>query len=748
MTAKHRTPRISPAITRRGLLIGGGAGAGLLVGWAIWPRIYLPNLAAAPGEHVFNPFLKIGTDGHVCVIVPQVEMGQGVYTTLPQIVADELGADWRTVAVEAAPSGVPYANTLFAEEWAGDGAWPRWATDRWARDKGLSVTGGSTSVRGFEARLRQAGAVARALLCVAAAKRWDADWRACDTADGFVIRGNDRMRFGEVAAEAAGLPLPEDVPLRTGRENRLVARSLPRLDAPAKVDGSAQFSADIRLPDMVYASLTQGPLGDVRLVSIDRKAAMAIPGVIDVIEQPQWVAAVAGNWWAANRAIEVMRPRFATAGSPTSSNVIDAALDAAFGEGTRYAETGDVGASFRGADVITAEYRIGLAPHAAPEPMSATAWLDRGELQLWIGTQVPGLAARAAARAIGLDRAQVSIHSMLVGGSFGRRYEVEVAAQVAVLAERMKRPVQLQWSRGEDMRQDRFRPAAVVRMAARVAPGRIDGLLVKVASPSPTLEMEARLLDGKSADAAMRAADGRSVAAAVAGGIPPYAIPNMALDHHPARIGVPTGDWRGRGHGATCFATECFIDEVAALQGIEPFSFRMGLLGNNPRLGQCLAKVAQLGGWNGGGPGTAQGLAVFQMAQSCIAVLAEARIADDGHLRVDRLSAVADVGQVINPDIVRQQIGGGLIFGMSVATGAPVTLTRGLAGPANLGALRLPHLADSPHITVELVISSLPPGGAGELATPPAAPAIANALFASVGKRYRHLPLLASSASA
>ncbi len=743
MAAADRTP----LITRRGLLIGGGVGVGLLVGWAVWPRNYLPNLAAAPGEHVFNPFVKIGTDGHVTVVVPQVELGQGVYTTLPQIVADELGADWRTVAVEAALPGAPYANTLFAEEWREGGVWPDWALDRWARSEALAVTGGSTSVRGYEARLREAGAAARALLCLAAAKRWDADWQACDTANGFVTRGDDKMRFGEIAAEAALLALPTDIPLRTGTENRLVARSLPRVDAPAKVDGSAQFAADIRLPDMVYASLTQGPLGDTRLKSIDRKAALAVPGVIDVIEQDRWVAAVASNWWAANRAIEVMRPTFTTTGPFADTRRIDAALDAAFEDGTRHASVGDVATAFKNADVLTAEYRIGLAPHAAPEPQSATAWLDKGELQLWIGTQLSGLAAAAAARAIGLDTAKVAIHPMLAGGSFGRRYEVEVAAQAAVLADKLKRPVQLMWSRGEDMRHDRFRPAAAVRMAARVAPGRIDALLVKLAAPAPTLEMEARLLDGASAHDAMIASEGGTTPAAVAGGVPPYAIPNVALDHHPAKIGVPTGDWRGRGYGATCFATECFVDEAAALLGIEPFSFRMGLLGSNPRLANCLTKVAQLGGWNGGGPGTAQGLAAFQMAGSCIAVMAEARVGDNGRVKVDRLVAVADVGQVVNPDIVRQQIGGGLIFGMSAATGAPITVARGLAGPTKLGALQLPRMADAPRITIELVVSRLPAGGAGELATPPVAPAIANALFASAGKRYRQLPLLAPSAT-
>ncbi len=743
LPADRSPPKSAPRVTRRDLLIGGGLGVGLIVAWAAWPRAYAPNLRAAPGEHIFGAFVKIGTDGHVTVIVPQVEMGQGVYTTLPQILADELGADWRTVSVEAAPPSPLYANTLFAEEWAADGWWPEGAIDRWARAEPLMITGGSTSARGFEARLREAGAAARALLCSAAAKRWDADWDACETADGFITRGNDKMRFGDVAAEAAALRLPDDIALREGTAHRLIARSLPRLDAPAKVDGSAQFAADIRLSDMVYASVTAGPLGDTRLKSVDRKAAMAVPGAIDLIEAERWVAGIGTNWWAASAALAAARPRFATVGPFASDRGIDHALDVAFDEGTRHVDVGDIATAFKGATLITAEYRLGLAPHAAPEPMSATAWLDKGELQLWIGTHAPGLAAAAAARAIGISADRVAVHPMFIGGSFGRRYEIEVAAQAAVLAEKVNRPVQLQWSRGEDLRQDRFRPAAAIRVAARLAPSRVDALSVKVAAPAPTLEMEARLLDGRDAHTAMAAQAGGTTPAAVAGAATPYAIPNVAIDHHPAKIGVPTGDWRGRAYGLTCFATEAFVDELAHLAGIEPFSFRMGMLSGNPRLAQCLSKVAALGGWNGGGPGSGQGLAAFAMAGSYIAVMAEAHIAENGRVKVDRLVAVADVGQVINPDIVRQQIGGGLIFGMSAATSHPLQVTRGLASPTRLGSLGLPRLADAPHVTVELVVSRAPSGGAGELAVPPVAPAIANALFARDGKRYRTLPLLA-----
>ena len=721
-------------LTRRNLLIGGGAGVGLIVAWQLWPRIHKPNLNTAPGEQVFNGFVKIGTDGHVTAVVPQVEMGQGVYTTLPQILADELGADWRTIAVEPAPHNAIYANTFFAAENGDDGLF--------AGDAEM-VTGGSTSVREYEARLRDAGAAARALLCLAAAKRWDADWQACDTANGFVLRGDDRMRFGEVAAEAATLEIPRNVAWRSDHDNRLVGQSVPRLDLPSKVDGTVNYAADIRLSDMVFAAIAQGPLGDAKLKSVNKAAAERITGVLSVVQTDRWVATVATNWWAANRAVEAMAPQFATTGPVPGNRAIDKALDAAFDEGTRIASVGDVGAAFKGATVVTAEYRIGLAAHAAIEPMAATAHIEGGRMQLWIGTQVPRLAAKAAARAIGMAEDAVTVHPMMIGGSFGRRFEVEIAAQVAILADRLKRPVQLIWSRAEDMRQDRFRPAAAARMAAKLGPaGRVEGWLAKIAVPATQAELHTRVWDGKDANAAMRDAEGTSTPVAVAGAIPPYAFASYAIDHHPAKIGVPTGDWRGRAYGLTSFFTECFVDELASVSGVDPFSFRMAALAGNPRLARCLSKVTAMGGWNGGAVGTGQGIACHTMADSYIAVLAEADMSGDSRVRVRRLFAVVDCGRVINPDVVRAQIIGGLIFGMAAATGKPVEIMRGLAGPVRLGELGLPRLADAPQIQIELLSSGNASGGVGELAVPPVAPAIANALYAGGGKRFRSLPLV------
>lgn len=732
-----------PQFSRRSLLIGGGVGAGLIVGYTLWPRVYAPGLNTAPGEHVLSGFVKVGTDGHVTIVVPQVELGHGVFTGLAQIVADELGADWRTVAVETAQPGKSGANAVLARDWADGLGSTGWTLGGWPDAGSFNATGGSTSVRAFEGRLRDAGAAARALLCSAAARRWDADWQACDTRDGFVWHGDERMRFGEVAADAAKLTVPAGVAWRTGSESRLVAQELPRIDLPSKVDGSVNYAADIRLPDMVYASIAEGPIGDATVKRIDEAAAKRVMGVLDVVKTDRWVAVVATNWWAADRGLAAAAPRFDVAGDLASDRQIAKRLEGAFDDpGTRLSAVGDVAAAFRGAQVLTQSYTAGPGAHAPIETASATAMLKNGTLQVWAPTQVPALAARAAARGAGVDVASVVIHPMMVGGSFGARYEDGVVGPAAFLAKKLGRPVQLVRSRSEEMRHDTFRAPAAARMAARVEPdGRISAWFAQIAAPATLHEMQARLGNGAAAHDALATAHEKAEPAAIAGAIPPYDIPNHATDHHPASIGIPTGDWRGRAHVANTFFRECFVDELAHMTGGEPFGIRMGMLSGNPRLAQCLTRVAATGGWQGGVPGTNQGLACHTMAGSHIAVMVEARREGTG-VKIDRILAVADVGRIINPGIVRAQIIGGLVFGMSAATGAPVTVERGLAGPARFGALRLPRMADCPKIEIELIISRAEPGGVGELAVPAVGPAIAGALFAASGVRYRQLPLI------
>jgi isoquinoline 1-oxidoreductase beta subunit len=741
MAPDHGT---SGRIDRRTLLIGGGVGAGLLVAWAAWPRTYLPNLTAAEGETLFGAWIKIGADGHVTVAVPQLEEGQGVYTALPQIVAGELGADWKLVGVEPAPLNPLYANPLAAETLfeAAFARVPHSLRRSYATRNTLMLTGASTSIRSFEDQLRQAGAAARVLLQKAAARRWNADWQTLTTSRGFVLGGNQKLGFGALAAEAAGESLPDPLPLRVG-EDRLTGRAVPRLDAPAKVDGTALFAADIRLPDMLHASIRMGPAGDTALVKLDRAAADKIPGMRAVVTTDDWVAAVADHWWAADRALDAMRPRFRTPARVVNSDTIDDALSAALnGDGTRVTASGDLAADFRGARLITGDYRVGLALHATLEPMTCTAQWKDGRLSLWLPTQAPALARAAAAQEIGADASAVTVHPTLAGGSFGAKLEVQIARQAARLARHLGRPVQLTWPRGEDFRHDRYRPAAAGRMAARLdQANRLTGWLAKIAAPETSRELSGRLLGEQPlAAASLKLHPGDP--AAVAGAVPPYAIPNLAVDHHSADIGVPTGYWRSGAHSYTCFFTESFLDELAHFAQQEAVSFRMAMLGHQPRLARCLQMAAQLGGWQGGQPGSAQGIACHAFRGSYIAVLAEAHLTSERRVKVDRIVATVDCGRVINPDLVTQQIEGGLLFGLAAALGASTGFSENVADVRDMSELRLPTLADAPEITVEIVPSVEDPGGVSELAVPPVAPAIANALQAATGIRFRRLPLL------
>ncbi|MES2494523.1 MAG: molybdopterin cofactor-binding domain-containing protein [Pseudomonadota bacterium] len=735
-------------ITRRKLLIGGGATTGLVLGWAIWPRTYAPNLAIGPGEHVFNAFLKIATDGRVVVAVPQAEMGQGVYTSLPQILADELGADWRTVGVEPAPINPVYANSFLIEEQArarlpgwlqGPG---EWAAREVAIRMNMTITGGSSSIRAFETRLREAGAAARALLCMAAAERWGIDWKACDTEAGFVVRGSDRLKFGELAQVASRLVPPEALLLREKDERALIGRSVPRLDLPAKVDGSAQMGADIRLPGMVYASIAHGPYGGAKPVKMTTADAEATPGVMAVLTNPGWVAVVGTNWWAADQGLQALAVEFETSRPRPNDGTVRKALAAALdkGEAERFTERGDPDAALAQQGVISASYSVPMIAHAPLETLTATARFGADGLEVWVPTQAAPLTRAAVAKALGLDAQKVTIYPTLVGGGFGRKVEVDAAVEAAIIASKVKKPVQLVWSRREDIQHSRFRPPASARLKAKLGPAAsITAWSARIATPSANSEMMARLTGAETKDS--YGADRGSVE----GAVPPYAIPALAVEHAEAAIGVPTGAWRSVANSYTAFFTESFIDEVALVAGLDPLSFRMQGLANAPRLARCLQMAASIGAWQGGEPGTGQGLAVHSCFGSHVAILAEARIEGD-QVKVPNITAVVDIGRVIHPDIVRQQIEGGILWGLGNAFGNAISISDGTVGAQNYDGLGLPDMSMTPEIRVEIIPSDLPPGGAGEIAVPPVAPAVANAIFAATGKRLRHLPLRLSDA--
>jgi len=736
MAAADRTRK---GIDRRTLLIGGGTGVGLLLAWEFWPRTYAPNVAVAAGETLLGAFLKIDTAGRVTAIVPQAEMGQGIWTALPQALADELGADWRQVAVEPAPINPLYANRLIAGDYEAEHVphflrgFGRWAGQSWATSHALMITAGSTSVRAFEQPFREAGALARALLCMAAGKRLGADWQACDTEAGFVVRGNDRFRFGELAAESAAFTPPKQPPLRKPGEGNISGKSMPRLDLPSKIDGTARFTGDVRLPGMLYASVRHGPLGDTKLVSQEMGAADKVWGVTNVVRGPNWVAAIANNWWAADHALDQLRPRFATSGTLPDSASVAKALDAALGGKAKlFAGDGKPDPLLTGPGLIEATYDVPLQAHATIEPLVATARMEEGRLEIWMPTQAPGLARAAIAAATGISAGRIVLYPMLVGGGFGRKLENDAAIQAATLAIAAKKPVQLMWSRGEEMRRGRHGPPAKARLTARLnAQNQIVAWRTRIAAPSSADEAVTRLV-GTHGHAGAEAA-------AIDGATPPYAIPAFAIEHAPADIGIETGVWRAGSHAYTGFFTEGFVDEVAAVAGQDALAFRIGMLAGSPRLARCLSHAAATGGWSGEAQ-SGEGLAIHSAFGSHIGLYVEASN-ENGQIKVARMVAAVDAGRLINPDIVRQQIESGLVWGLAAALGHGVTFTRGLPDQANFDALALPRLKNMPDIQIELIPSNEAPGGVSELAVPVAAPAIANAIFSATGKRLRSLPL-------
>jgi isoquinoline 1-oxidoreductase beta subunit len=753
----NEAPAAKDGITRRKLLVGGGAGVGLLVAWGLWPRRYAPNMRAADGEHLFGPWLKIAEDGKVIVAIPQSESGQGVYTALAQIVAGELGADWRSVAVQPVSASPIFANTLLARAWATAFLPENIALDvdfgpvanslnEIARRDMFVVTGGSSSIRQFERPCREAGAAARTLLCQAAAARWGIAWEQCRADRGFVIAGQRRLSFAELVVEASALDMPSPIPLNPSARNRLSGRDAPRLDLSAKVDGSASFAGDVRLPDMLFASVRAGPAGNTRLLSVDEKAALNMRGVLQVVKTDNWVAAVASNWWAANNALDAMAPVFRTKGRMADSTEIVQSLSNAIakGPGFRATKFGDVDAAMAqeaGARIFKADYTVGAAVHAPIETRSATADFRDGRLQLWLATQAPAVARLAAAEAIGISVDDVVHHPVIAGGSFDRNFDNSIAAQVAVIAKAVGRPVQLTWSRPEDFIRDHVRSPALGRLSAAMnAEGAVTGLTVRVAAASTMRELACRM-DGQQADKARKSASGQYDELALEGAQIPYAIPNITIDHFPVSMPMPTGPWRGLANSYNCFFVEGFIDELAHKAGVEPLSFRMQMLIGQTRLARCLTGVATMAGWDGGMSGSGRGIACHSMRGSHIAVIVTARNSETG-VRVDRVHAMADCGRLINPDLARQQIEGGIVFGLAQALGAATDFESGLPTARRLRDIDLPKLADVPEITVELARSDEAPGGVSELGVPAVAPAIANALFSAAGIRLRELPLL------
>lgn len=749
-------------ISRRGVLAGAALGGGLIVAWTLMPRNFAQPLEAAEGEYAFDAWLKIAEDGVITVAVPQLEMGQGVTTILPQIVVTELGADWRQIAVEPAPVSGAYANIPLAAKWAP--LWMPFAADiadqpedllaeRFAQEARFAVTAGGTTLEAYEQPCRAAAASARAMLAMAAAERWDIAWEECGADAGFVVHGEKRLRFGELAAEASAFEPPDPPPLRSefAAEEPLAGpadaeTAFPRLDLPSKSDGSFLFAGDVRLPDMAYAAIRHAPIGRVTGMRFDAEKAKGVDRLLAVVNGAEWLAAVASDCWAAETALSQIAPVF-TVDAPADSEVIEARLDSALRNDSSYpiATRGEGKAAMGKAD-LALRYDIAPALHVPVETATVTARLTDGRLELWMAAQAPEYARQAAADALGISYSDTVLYPMAAGGSFDARLDHHHAIEASLIAREAERPIQLVYSRWQEIVRTIPRPPAAAHAVAKLdAAGQVNALKLRFAMPAASGEFGARLFDNATRHSAIAASEGESERLMLGDAMPPYGIEHVAVDHVPVELSLPSGPMRGSGSAMTTFVLESFIDEVARRNNREPLSYRISMLGKDLRMVECLQRAARLGEWDGGEGQSGKGLACCRMGDDesggRIACVATARRGDGG-VRVEKISAVADIGRIVNLDIARQQIEGGLVFGLSLAIGSSTEYLGGLPLRGRLAELGLPLLVDCPEIEVDFVASEEAPFDPGELGVAVVAPALANALYSSTGLRLRRLPLL------
>jgi isoquinoline 1-oxidoreductase beta subunit len=706
-------------LDRRTLLVGTGAAAGLAVTWSFWPRSDPASLAPRKDTLALGPGVLIGRDGRLTVAVPQVETGQGIWTGLAQIAADELGAAWENIGVAPARSGSRWDNALAEETGWLDGARP-WLS---ARDPGLlRITAGATSVRALERPMRQAAAAARTLLIAEAADRWGVRAAECDTGGGFVRHEGKALAFAALADGAATRTLPGgEISLREGA-GELAGKPLPRLDAQPKAEGRLRFAGDVRLPGLLHASVRRAGRGTVALDSAPPRAVRFESGT-------GWVAALADDWWSAERALSAARVRVL---GPIGGNdaAVASALDLALAgdDHQQLYAVGEIEEAFAGVRPLAATYSAAPQLHPDLEPPSATARLKDGLLEVWAATQAPEFARRAAAQAAGVPLGKVLLYPMPVGGQGGAALEADMVPVAAALARRTGRPVQVTASRTEQVRGDALRSPLKARLLARPLPdGSIAGWRMRVAGGDGTAQAFGRLFGSG------------STAPRPSAFVPlPYGIPNVAFDFASAELPLRLGYHRGELHPALTFFTESFLDELARIGGRDPLNQRMTLLSGNPRLARCLVRATALGGWDGGGAGSQMGLCAFTGYGSHIAVVAQAQVGPAG-VQVSRLVAAVDCGRVINPALVKAEVEGGMLSAIAQATAPAPSFRHGrVLEPL---APQLPTLAAAPEILVEVLASDAPPGGASGLGSAAAPAAVGNALAAATGRRLRSLPL-------
>ncbi len=694
-------PKRGPAASANGAAAGAAAGgvAGSAAG------------ANSPAE--LNAWLRIAGDDTITVLVDRSEMGQGVYTALPMLLAEELEVPIDAIRIVAAPVGDAYVNV----------------------GNGGQVTGTSNSVQDAWDKLRLAGAQARSMLVAAAAAEWNVDAAGLKASSGAVLdTAGRRLTYGALAAAAARLPIPKNVRLKAPAEFTLIGRGLPRLDTPSKVDGSAEFGIDVKLPGMLFAAFAQAPTLGGKLRHLDAAAAVTLPGVHKVFEHSGGVVVVADHYWQALRARDALKIEWnAGDNAVLDTAAVRAQLHTALaaGPGLSARAEGDVaGALAHAHKTLTAVYELPLLAHATMEPMNCTADVTADACAIYVGTQVQKMAQVAAARAAGLAPERVSVHTTLLGGGFGRRLDVDFIPAAVAASKAVMRPVKLLWTREDDMTHDYYRPPATLEMrGALAANGDLTAWQFHAVSPSITARFAPEATDPF--DSVLEGSANY-----------PYGVPNVGVNYTRREVGIDVGYMRSVSHAINCFGIESFMDELAAAAGKDPFAFRRDLLSAKPRHLRVLEAAAKRAGWGRAPHGRRHGIALMEGYTTHIAQVAEISV-EHGVLKVHKIVCVVDCGQIVNPKIVASQVEGGIVFGLSSALWGAVTLAHGAIQETNFNGYRVLRMSELPEIDVEILASDAPPGGIGEPSVALVAPAIGNALFAATGKRVRELPFAA-----
>ena len=669
---------------------------------------------AAEDDFKPNAYLRIARDGRVTVLVGQAEMGQGVLTSLPMLVAEELEVDWTSITYEIAPADKAFFNPAI----------------------GFQVTGGSTSIRAFFEPLRKAAGSAREMLIAAAAQEWGVAPETCRAESGKVVHTSSKrsLAYGNLLESAAKITPPANVKLKDPKDFKIIGKRMPRLDTPSKTDGSGVFGIDVKVPGMLVATVLRCPVFGGKVVKVDDNAAKALKGVRAVVPLEYGVGVVADNFWTAKKGRALLKIEWDEGAlvQLDSEGIYRSYREAAEKEkGVEAKKTGDVTTAISQATKkIEAVYFLPYLNHATMEPMNCTAHVRPDGCDVWGGIQGQTFVQATAAKIAGVPPEKVNVHTTLLGGGFGRRFELDYVIDAVTLSKAVGAPVKVVWTREDDMKHDFYRPASYHKLSAGLdASGKPTFWHQRVVNAS----ILARLgfLSGPIDETSVEGAADM-----------PYDFPNLQVDWIRKDTGVPVGFWRSVGHSHTAFAVECFLDELAAAARQDPYAFRRSLLDKHPRHKAVLELAATKAGWGGPLPkGVHRGIALHESFGSIVAQVAEVSVSADGKPHVHRVVCAVDCGQIVNPDTIEAQIEGGIAYGLTAALYGEITVSGGRTQQRNFYDYKMLRMDEMPKVEVHIVPSNEKHGGIGEPGTPPIAPAVVNAIFAATGKRIRQLPI-------